>query len=149
MNFYGNAEPLGTRLEPLGRFLEHFDIEGAIAREPTRFESPWNWKVLVDNFMEAYHHIATHSDTLQPIMPAARSWAPDNDGPYSVLVMPSVDSPVSDGEQKAPDGRDHGVLVAALVFPLHLFAVTEDSVTWYLITPERHDHFAPSPVRQT
>ncbi|MDG2306538.1 MAG: hypothetical protein P8R42_18190 [Candidatus Binatia bacterium] len=46
-------------------------------------------KVLVDNFMEAYHHIAIHRDLLQPIFPARLFHVPDNQGPYSVLAMPT------------------------------------------------------------
>lgn len=141
VNLDGRAEPLAERLAPLDRFLAHYDIEGSVAVETATFDSPWNWKVLVDNFMEAYHHIATHVDTLQPVMPAARSWVPDNQGPYSVLVMPSADAPNDGADHVPPDGSDHGLLVAAVVFPFHLFAVNEDSVTWYLITPEGHDRF--------
>ena len=140
VNFDDDAPALGGQLAELDRFLAHFDIEGAVAVETAEFDSPWNWKVLVDNFMEAYHHIATHKDTLQPVLPAARSWTPTNEGPYSVLVMPSIEA-AEGAPHVAPDGSDPHVLIAAVVFPFHLFAVNDDSLTWYLLLPDRHDHF--------
>ena len=44
------------------------------------FDSPWNWKILIENFVEAYHHIGPHRDTFQPTYPAARSTVVDNGG---------------------------------------------------------------------
>ena len=141
VNLDGEAEPLAERLSGLDRFLSFFEMEDAVAVETAEFDSPWNWKVLVDNFMEAYHHIATHKDTLEPMLPGRRSWSPDNDGPWSALVMPSVDAGEGAASRAAPDGSDPHVLVAAVVYPFHLFAVTADSLTWYLLLPERFDHF--------
>ncbi len=141
VNFDDAARPLGEQLGGLDRFLAHFDMEGAVAVETAEFDSPWNWKVLVDNFMEAYHHIATHNDTLEPFLPAKLSWSPDNEGPYSIVVMPSIEAGEAAASREAPDGSDPHVLVAAVVFPFHLFAVNADSLTWYLLLPDRHDHF--------
>ena len=88
VNFDESAAALGPPLEPLSKLLAPYAMGERVASLTARFDSPFNWKVLVDNFMEAYHHIATHRDTLQPLFPAALSYVPDNDGPYSALVMP-------------------------------------------------------------
>jgi phenylpropionate dioxygenase-like ring-hydroxylating dioxygenase large terminal subunit len=102
--------------------------------------------VLVDNFMEAYHHLATHRDTLQPLLPAALSYVPENEGPYSALVMPP--RPASGESAPTADSPNAGIpddgpkpLVAAVVYPTHLFAPSEHSLAWYHILPERHDRF--------
>ena len=78
VNFDLDALPLAPRLAPLSKLLAHYRMHEMVAVETATFDSPFNWKVLVDNFMEAYHHIAIHRDTFEPIFPAARSWSPDN-----------------------------------------------------------------------
>ena len=134
VNFDPEARPLAPRLAGLSERLAHFRMQDMVAVETGTFDSPFNWKVLVDNFMEAYHHIATHRDTLEPIFPGARSHTPDNDGPWSILFMPDVE-----GNDPAKTGV--GGLVAAVVFPFHLFAPSEHSLAWYQLLPESHDRF--------
>lgn len=145
VNFDAEAAPLGPQLAPLAKRLEGYAMSERVAVETATFDSPFNWKVLVDNFMEAYHHIATHRDTLESVFPAARSHTPDNEGPYSLLVMPE-----RDGAELPPTGlpragrvapEDEHALVAAVVYPFHLFAPTPDALTWYQILPHGHDRF--------
>ena len=35
------------------------------------FESEWNWKVMVENWIECYHHLGAHRDTVEPFWPAS------------------------------------------------------------------------------
>jgi phenylpropionate dioxygenase-like ring-hydroxylating dioxygenase large terminal subunit len=132
VSFDDGAPALGPQLAPLSRLLAPYAVADRVAWETTRYASAFNWKVLVDNFMEAYHHVATHRDTLQPLFPAADSHVPDNAGPYSLLVMPPRGAS-SEGAALP--------LVAAVVYPFHLFAATGESLAWYQIVPERHDRF--------
>jgi phenylpropionate dioxygenase-like ring-hydroxylating dioxygenase large terminal subunit len=149
VNFDADAAPLGAKLEPLSKLLANYRMSEMVSLETATFDSPFNWKVLVDNFMEAYHHIATHRDTLQPLFPAALSNTPDNEGPYSVLYMPSEPAH-SSGADDAMGGlplvgplgeQEQSQLVAAVVYPFHLFAPSANSLTWYQILPETFDHF--------
>ncbi len=143
VNFDASAAPLAPRLEPLRERLAGFRMADMVAVETATYESPFNWKVLVDNFMEAYHHIATHRDTLEPLFPAKLAETPDAEGPFSVLVMPAKGS--GPGEGGAPTESlpiDAGeALVAAVVFPFHLFAPAHGSLVWYQLLPVRSDHF--------
>ncbi len=73
-NLDGTAEPLrasprrdGFRLRPM-ESRRHED------RAAARVGLPFNWKVLVENFMESYHHLGAHAKTLQPMMPARDTW---------------------------------------------------------------------------
>jgi phenylpropionate dioxygenase-like ring-hydroxylating dioxygenase large terminal subunit len=156
VNFDPDAAPLGPRLASLSKYLARHRMADRVAIETAVFDSPFNWKVLVDNFMEAYHHIAIHRDTLEPLFPALRSHVPDNDGPYSVLVMPGRNTDAKAGARgqgqgegnvrdlaplAADEANEDGALVAAVVFPFHLFAPAGDSLTWYQILPERLDRF--------
>lgn len=155
VSFDPEAEPLAPRLAPLSRMLAGYRMADMVAVETATFDSPFNWKVLVDNFMEAYHHIAIHRDTFEPLFPAAQSWAPENEGPYSMLVMPP-----REGRAAAPEaagGAEEGAaglpsipglspeesqqLVAAVVYPFHLFAPSAHGLTWYQLLPDSGERF--------
>ena len=149
VNLDPEAAPLGPQLEPLSKLLAGYRMAEMIAVETAVFDSPFNWKVLVDNFMEAYHHIAIHRDTLEPIFPAELSHAPDNHGPYSLLIMPAKPAPETDGESPLGglpsvgplDADEAHRLVAAVVYPFHLFAPSAQGLTWYQILPAGFDRF--------
>lgn len=149
VNLDRDAPSLGEGLAPLSDLLAPYRMSESVAVETATFDSPFNWKVLVDNFMEAYHHIAIHRDTLEPLFPAKESHTPDNEGPYSVLFMPgreaAQDEPAGLSDSLplvAPLGGHQGSqLVAAVVYPSHLFAPSAHALTWYQILPETWDRF--------
>jgi Rieske 2Fe-2S family protein len=96
--------------------------------------------------MEAYHHIAIHRDTLQPIFPADRSHVPDNEGPYSALFMPAREdapdlTPPEFPRANSLEGAEAHQLVAAVVYPFHLFAPGADMLSWFQLLPTNHDRF--------
>lgn len=130
VNFDASAEPLGPQLAPLSAALASHRMSEMVAVETAVYPSAFNWKVLVDNFMEAYHHIATHRDTLEPVFPATASHVPDNQGPYALLEMPTRD-----------DTTGFDPLNAAVVFPFHLFAPSGDGMAWYQLLPTAWNFF--------
>jgi phenylpropionate dioxygenase-like ring-hydroxylating dioxygenase large terminal subunit len=145
VNLDADAPPLAPRLEPLAEQLEGYRMSEMVAVQTAVFDSPFNWKVLVDNFMEAYHHIAIHRDTFEPVFPAERSYTPEASGPYSLLVMPGEPGP-EDAEPGLPvigdlDAEQRSRLVATVVFPFHLFAPSAELLTWYQLLPLSVDRF--------
>ena len=137
VSFARSPEPLGPQLAPLSKLLANRRLSEAVAVETARYDSRFNWKILVDNFMEAYHHIATHRDILEPVLPAANSYTPENEGPYSVLQMPFVEAPMPSSLPPLgdPDEAESKLLTAIAVFPSHLFALTANSMAWYQLLP--------------
>jgi len=147
VNFDPDAAALGPQLVPLAKLLAPYAMAERVAAVTGTWESAFNWKVLVDNFMEAYHHLAVHRDTLQPILPAALSYVPESRGPYSALVMPprpeeGASAPSADSPNAGIPARGPRPLVAAVVYPFHLFAPWDDSMAWYQVLPQRHDRFS-------
>jgi nitrite reductase/ring-hydroxylating ferredoxin subunit len=116
--------PMDARLDGIG--LSDFVEVGTLD-----FDSPFNWKVLVDNFMESYHHLGPHSKTLQPRIPARGTHVEDLPGPFSVLENPALDG--------------DGSLWVIHVFPTLLFAVIRGeapTAVWYEMSigaPDRFD----------
>lgn len=127
-----DAEPLAAQLADLTKLVAPFKMAELEEVGALTYASPWNWKVLVENFMEAYHHIGPHRDTLQPANPALLSGRAAGEGPFSVLEMPPVDA-------------DHDPLWAMCIYPNMLFALVPNKdrtyLTWYQMTNMRGDHF--------
>jgi phenylpropionate dioxygenase-like ring-hydroxylating dioxygenase large terminal subunit len=87
------------------------------------FEHAWNWKVLVENFGESYHHIGPHAGTLQPLWPGGETDA-------SASAAGWIDL-------RHPDHPSAGTLNVYVVFPLFLLALTPSNggASWYRLTP--------------
>ena len=136
------APPLAPQLEGLAERMRNYDLANLVIANTIEFDSPWNWKILVENFMEAYHHIGTHKDTFEPVYPARDSSVDDNGGaPWSLLRMPGVED---DGERSVPPfegltDAQRRELIAVTVFPTMLFAANSNMVFWYQLEPGAHD----------
>ena len=141
VNLDPNAAPLAPQLSGLDALVGNYHFGDLVVAETIEFDSPWNWKILVENFMEAYHHIGTHKETLEPIFPSRQSSVPDNGGqPWSFLWMPSVE-PVPPEESIFPELNDEqrSGLFAAAILPNFLFAASAHNGIWYQLEPRRHD----------
>lgn len=144
--FDPEAAPLGPALEPLRRRVAAWRLgDMRVVGEPLEFDSPWNWKLMVENFIESYHHFGIHADTLEPIFPARTTFVDDEEGPFVVLRNPTraelgpVPSllPSLAGLSAAQQSE----LVVCCVFPLHLFALSSDHAVWYQMEPLAVDRF--------
>ena len=83
-----NAEPLSPGLATLGELLAPHGFAELVTIDTLVYDSPWNWKVMVDNFIESYHHLGPHVDNLHRSNPAQGTYAMDFDGPFLVLENP-------------------------------------------------------------
>jgi len=134
--------PLAQELEALSTLLERYDVAGLEVVDTIEFDSPWNWKILVENFMEAYHHIGPHKHTFEPEYPARKSRVEDNGGaPWTLLRMPGSGEPADTGEGPFPRllASERHQLLAVNVFPTLLFAVSGGGAAWYQLEPRAHD----------
>lgn len=137
-SFDPDAAPLAPQLAGLERAVAPYRPEALRTLEPLVFEHEWNWKVLVENFLESYHHQGAHRETLQPVVPASGTWAEDVDGPFAVLHNPTRDGvplPPIFATTPGLDAAQLAEFVVGAVFPLHLFTVQPDSMLWYRIEP--------------
>jgi phenylpropionate dioxygenase-like ring-hydroxylating dioxygenase large terminal subunit len=93
------------------------------------YASPWNWKILIENFCESYHHFAVHPETLQ------RTWR----GEQSVPVP--YDEPCV--ELRHTMHPDLGTFTVFAVFPTLIFAVNEpqNQLIWYDLQVKSESYF--------
>ena len=71
VNLDHGAKPLAASLEEVDAFLGNYDLEEWRLVDTIEWgETEANWKLVVDNGREAYHHQGTHCDSLEPLWPA-------------------------------------------------------------------------------
>jgi len=141
-NLDDNAEPFAPQVAGYTEFFKPFRLDDLAVARTLEFPSEWNWKVLVENFMEAYHHIATHSTTLEPVFHARDSKIPENNGePWSILDMPAADmsGPAADGTVPGLEDWQAHSLFATVLFPHFLLGIQGNATAWYQVLPEAHN----------
>lgn len=141
VNVDPEAEPLATQLAELTTVIANYEFDQMVVVDTIEFDSPWNWKILVENFMEAYHHIGTHKTTFQPVYPARMSSIDDNNGkPWVLLRMPAKPEHVTeDSVFPKLQAEEKDQLLAICVFPTLLFAASATGAAWYQLEPSAHD----------
>jgi phenylpropionate dioxygenase-like ring-hydroxylating dioxygenase large terminal subunit len=134
VNLGANPSPLDELLEPLREALGPDRLAGLTEGFRIDFDHAWNWKVLVENFGESYHHIGAHAETLQPLWPGGQT-----DSSMSTSTWLEI---------RHPTHPDAGTLQVFVVFPLFMLAITpaDGSVIWYRLTPLAPERIALSIV---
>jgi phenylpropionate dioxygenase-like ring-hydroxylating dioxygenase large terminal subunit len=92
VNLDGKAPPLCEHYAEFGQRIAPWrteEMEIAIAME---WECDFNWKVMIENWMESYHHLGAHSATLNPIMPGERTWTEPEHPYYARAHLPFADT---------------------------------------------------------
>ena len=130
VNLAGEPAPLAEALAPLPEALDPARLAALKIGYRLPFDHAWNWKVLVENFGESYHHIGTHAGTLQQLWPGGQTDATPSGANWIDL--------------RHPDHPEAGALSVWVVFPLFLLAFTnaDEGVTWYRLTPRGPEQIA-------
>lgn len=118
------------------------ELEMVISLE---WDCPFNWKVLVENFMESYHHLGAHHKTFEPIMPAAGTWSESKTGDSVVAHLPFSTRVLNDPQThqdmiefaQSPDlhPQDQNEYAVYLGSPTFLLFGGPDRVYWYGLQP--------------
>lgn len=89
----GTAQSLAKKLSTLQeKFLGKWHMAEAELVWSAHWECPFNWKVLVENFMECYHHLGAHRKTLEPFLPAKGCWTETENPHFSSMHLPLKES---------------------------------------------------------
>jgi phenylpropionate dioxygenase-like ring-hydroxylating dioxygenase large terminal subunit len=149
VNLGGAAPPLAGGLGEMAVDAGNYhlaEMQLVIARE---WDCPFNWKTLVENFMESYHHLGIHHKTLQPMMPARDTWAEKERRHYVRAHLPYKDAVRAeyrafaargDFSENLPPLADLGDEQLSewglfLITPTFLLAAAPDRVIWYRLQP--------------
>jgi phenylpropionate dioxygenase-like ring-hydroxylating dioxygenase large terminal subunit len=145
VNFDPEAAALGPRLGALDAALANYRVADMATVDPMTIpDVPFNWKVMVENFMEGYHPDRLHKGIHDFAPSALVSYAPfaDDDAVlYGFMGTTNVDGgfnatyqalfPVIDTLTE----EDRRRLVFAFVPPTLLLGLQADSAFWFVVNP--------------
>jgi phenylpropionate dioxygenase-like ring-hydroxylating dioxygenase large terminal subunit len=142
LNFSGDAAPLAPQLSELSRLLAPLAPEDWVIGSTLEYDCPINWKIVVETFMECYHHIAAHPQTFERAYPARLTYVEDGRRAWTVGHAPGrpdlPDAQISAGfpdlGQLTPQQRHEFRLY--LIYPCQLFNVLPDRVFWFCLQPD-------------
>ena len=145
VNLDPEASSLSERLTHLNELVEGYDMTSMRIAGSVDYDCPWNWKLLIENFMEAYHHIGPHNDSLQGLYPARKSYVSGSveDG-WSMVHMPSVNEKAEEEERLLPDipglnKKQLSETLASVIMPSFCWLNTPAIAFWYELQPSSHD----------
>jgi phenylpropionate dioxygenase-like ring-hydroxylating dioxygenase large terminal subunit len=106
----------------------------------------FNWKILVDNFMEPYHHMGAHSKTFEELLPSTDCWMEDAQPNFMVGHLPLAQKfrrrieAGEPGPNTLPEvpgllSRDRFEWGVYCGFPFFLLITAPDKVYWYRLIP--------------
>ncbi len=149
VNLDGGAEPFATGLEEMSRAIANWKPADLVVILQREWNCPFDWKVLVENFMESYHHLGAHRKTLQLLMPAKNTWTEQEHRrfvhshlPYTAEHQASIRESLANNDAAtgfpvikglSEDGLTHWHLY--LVHPCFLFFTGHDCCAWYRVEP--------------
>lgn len=144
-NFDANAAPLAPKLAKLDTALANYDVESLVTVDPfTIPDVPFNWKIMVENFMEMYHQSRLHH--------GIHDFAPSSGASYFDAETGDV-AMFGYSQTLEPDGgfnptmralfpplpgltmEDRQRIVFALVAPSLLMGFQADSAFWFYVDP--------------
>ncbi|MEO1634657.1 MAG: aromatic ring-hydroxylating dioxygenase subunit alpha [Cyanobacteria bacterium J06631_9] len=77
MTFNDAADAVATQLADLHPLVAPWDMAEMDIVAELEWDMDINWKNMIENWMEPYHHMGIHVKTLQPLMPATGCWTDD------------------------------------------------------------------------
>ena len=144
------SEEIAPLAEKYGRFRDQFVGKWHMAEGELVWSRHWecefNWKILLENFMEAYHHLGAHMKTLEPFLPAKGCWTEPYDPEFSAMHLPLKkemrEEIIASGNAGTAfpvfaglEGEDLLEWGVYLGFPNFLLFTAPDRVYWYRLLP--------------
>lgn len=145
-NLDPDSPPLAARLGQLDEIVGGYRMRDMVVAASQEFDCPWNWKILVENFMEAYHHIGPHLESVQPTHNAKDSYVSGTvENGWSVLHMPEVPDRPDEGGLPPIQGlseKQKTETLASLIMPTFAWLNTASVAFWYELRPSAYNQMS-------
>ena len=149
VNPSGDAVPLREQFTDLRTSVAAWQLAEMKVVIELAWECPFNWKVMVENWMESYHHLGAHHRTLHPMMPARDTWTEAEQPhfirahlPYKPALVAALRVAEAEGRRAAGFRAVPGLDDAQkyewglyLGLPCFMLLVAPDRALWYRLQP--------------
>lgn len=143
VNLDQHAKPLAPRLAKLQGWIKNYHVENF--RTVWHKQEIWqcNWKVMTENFHEAYHVTTLHPETLLPygsndlleelpvVDPGCWNYRQRVDPSYELVPL---DPEIAIGNPDLGEHETSGTYICC-IYPSHLFSLSWDFVYWLSLLP--------------
>lgn len=148
VNLTGTAEtPLATLYDRMGTQLAPWRMGDLEMVAEMTWDCPFNWKILVENFAECYHHIGAHSKIFEPLFPGKTCWSEEEHPGYTVAHLPLIQSLADEVRAQQSSLRQFVDIDTVPIekrtdwyvyvgFPTFLLFAAPDRVYWYQVMPD-------------
>jgi phenylpropionate dioxygenase-like ring-hydroxylating dioxygenase large terminal subunit len=146
------AAPLSPEVQwrDIDAHLAQWSSQDLVVVDAREWDCPFNWKVITENFMESYHHVGAHAQSLQPMMPARGTWTEEERSHFIRCHLPYGEKERAAIAEAAANGKVREIFPLipgldetsrfewglTLGFPHWLLAYVPDCLIWYRIQPE-------------
>ena len=154
VNLDGSAPPLEEFYAAFGQTVAPWKLQDMELVISMDWECRFNWKVMVENWIESYHHLGPHTKTLNPLMPAQDTWTEQANPAFIHAHLPLT------GRAAAPileviraGGAGNGFLPLPglspelqsdwhlfVGFPCFMLLLARDRAIWYRLQPISPDY---------
>ena len=141
VNVDGNAAPLAPALADMSELLANYQTERLVIGGTLEYECKFNWKIMVETFMECYHHIGPHIESFEQDFPARISYIEDSRPAWTrgfAVARPEIVPDVFEvGLPRFPlvTAEECSAFGLYLIYPCHLLAPFPDRVVWFNVQP--------------
>jgi phenylpropionate dioxygenase-like ring-hydroxylating dioxygenase large terminal subunit len=153
VNLSGDASPAREQLAGLEPRVAAWQLARMKVVIELAWDCPFNWKVMIENWMESYHHLGIHHRTLHPMMPARDTWTEAEQPhfirahlPYKPSLVAALEKSESEGHRAAGFQPVPGLGHAEkfewglhLGLPCFMLLVAPDRALWYRLQPVAAD----------
>jgi phenylpropionate dioxygenase-like ring-hydroxylating dioxygenase large terminal subunit len=147
VTFSPDIPPVAEFYKDLGEKLAQFQMDKLEMVADITWDSAFNWKVIVENFAECYHHLGSHIKTFEPLFPAKTCWSEPEHPSFTVAHLPMVPdlaeqvragkSPVQ-SFMNIPTVEEENLTkwFVFVGYPTLLLFIASDRLYWYRVLPE-------------
>jgi phenylpropionate dioxygenase-like ring-hydroxylating dioxygenase large terminal subunit len=147
VTFDPDIAPVADFYKDMGAKLAEWQLDKLEVAAELNWNCAFNWKVLVENFAECYHHMGAHVKTFEPMFPAKTCWSDPEHPAFTVAHLPLVQKladTVRQGDSQVRTfldidtvSMDHRLEWYVYVgYPTFLLFAAPDRVFWYRLLPE-------------
>jgi len=149
VNIDGKAPPLAAQYADFAALVAPWRADEMEIVIRLTWDCAFNWKVMIENWMESYHHVGAHLATLEPTMPGRNTWT-DAEHPHFIRAhLPFTEAlqhdlkAAIDSGRRLPGFRPLDALSFEqqsewglyLGYPCFMFLTMRDRLLWYRLLP--------------
>jgi phenylpropionate dioxygenase-like ring-hydroxylating dioxygenase large terminal subunit len=147
VTFDPHIPPVAELYADMGKKLQDWDLCHLEVVAALEWDCAFNWKIIVENFAECYHHCGAHVKTFEPLFPAKTCYSEAEHPYFTVAHLPLVKGLADDVRA----GRSELTAFVEIptvpvekrvewyvyvAYPTMLLFAAPDRVYWYRVVPD-------------